>query len=121
MMHMKVNGRSIPYPNDFTMKKEDHIVGEIKTASGATYADVNGWSYADTTLQWDTLLGDDLETLLTEMSGTFTLEFVNITGGLESVRAFRRSLEYQKTEIMHDGSVVWRDVTMEVSFPDAYN
>lgn len=121
MDFLKINNRSIPYPNNFNMKKVNNVVAEIKTLSGRRIADVNGWCYEDQSFTWDTLLNEHLDALLDETTTDFVLEFVNTRGEVERVNAARISLEAEKTQFKEDGTLVWKDITLEVMFPDAYN
>lgn len=121
MDYLTINGYRIPYPNDFTMERVPNIVAEVKTLSGRTIADINGWKYADQTLQWDTLLDGDLLNLLTATQGnTLTLEFVDLDGESVTVNAIKTSRVSTKTRLKHDNAIVWSNIALSLSFPDCY-
>lgn len=121
MQYMNINGYSIPYPNNFTLQKVPNIVNEMQTLTGKTVADVNGWKYGDTELQWDTLLDADLQNLLAAISSnTFEVIFKDIDGIDHTVNAVFRGRANVKTPMFHKGVTVWNDVKIELSFPDCY-
>ena len=124
MDYLKINGQyRIPYPNGFTMKKTANITSEYTTITGKRMGDIYGWTYEDQTFSWDTLREDELQTLLNQtnpMNGTFTLTFTDVEDGLKTINAIRVSRVLTKTRFKRDGYIVWKDVQMEVRFPDAY-
>lgn len=120
MDYITINNKQIPYPNDFQMKKTPNKVGTITTMSGKTISDVNGWKYANTTMQWDTLLETDLQNLLTAISDNeFQITFADIDGN-HTVNAVLESRVNTKTRFRDNGNIVWKDINIEVSFPDCY-
>ena len=121
MQYITINGYDIPYPNDFQLQKVPNIVNEITTLTGKVVADVNGWRYGDTTLSWGTLLDGDLQNLLAAISASsFTVTFKDIDGVDHSVTAVLRNRANVKTPMFHRGKTVWRDVSVQLSFPDCY-
>lgn len=121
MQYITINGYDIPYPNDFTLQKVPNIVNEITTLTGKVVADVNGWRYGDTDLQWGTLLDGDLQNLLAAISApSFTVSFKDIDGADHTVTAVLRNRANVKTPHFHRGATVWRDVSIQLSFPDCY-
>ena len=124
MDYLKINGQyRIPYPNGFTMKKTANITSEYTTITGKRMGDINGWIYEDQTFSWDTLKEEELQILLREtnpMNGTFTLNFVDAEDGEKTINAMRVSRVLTKTRFKRNGYIVWKDVQMEVRFPDAY-
>lgn len=121
MQYIAINGYDIPYPNDFTLQKVPNIVNEITTLTGKVVADVNGWRYGDTELQWGTLLDGDLQNLLAAISApSFTVSFKDIDGADHTVTAVLRNRANVKTPHFHRGETVWRDVSIQLSFPDCY-
>lgn len=121
MMYMTINGYQIPYPNGFEMQRVPNIVGEITTMTGRTIADINGWKYADTTLNWDTLLNEDLQNLLAAVSvPSFDITFIDIDGNTNTVEAVFRGMTQKKTPIFENGRTVWRDLQVALSFPNCY-
>ena len=116
-----INDEVLPYPNDFQMQKVPNIVNEMVTLSGKTIADVNGWKYADTTLKWDTLLDQDLQRLLSAISAfQFDVTFTDISGTW-TVEAILKHRTNVKTPMFHNGATVWKDVEVELSFPNCYH
>ena len=121
LQYITINGYEIPYPNDFTLQKVPNIVNEITTLTGKVVADVNGWRYGDTELQWGTLLDGDLQNLLAAISApSFTVSFKDIDGADHTVTAVLRNRANVKTPHFHRGATVWRDVSIQLSFPDCY-
>lgn len=121
MDYITINGQSIPYPNDFTMKKVPRVVSEIETMNGTTIADISGWKYDDTTLQWDTLLDDDLQKLLAAISSNiFTVVFEDIDGQ-HAVQAILTERQNVKTPLFKDGNLIWSDIHIGLSFPECYS
>ena len=121
MQYININGYSIPYPNSFSMKKVPRIVCEMETLDGSIVADVAGWRYDDTTLQWDTLLDADLRNLLLALdaSAAFPITFNDIDGE-RTVNAIYRGRSNVKTPMFHNGVTVWKDIQVELTLPDAY-
>lgn len=121
MQYMDINGFSVPYPNSLELQRVPNIVNEITTLTGKVVADVNGWRYGDTTLQWDTLLNQDLENLLTAISvSSFPVTFNDIDGVSHTVNAVLKGRANVKTPIFEPNAVLWRDVSISLSFPDCY-
>lgn len=122
MDYININGYTIPYPNDFQMRKVPNKVASITTMSGKTLNDINGWKYDNTTLQWDTLLDSDLSNMLAAISNSqFELTFTNIDGETETVNAVLESRVSTKTRRKHNGKILWKDINVEISFPDCYH
>lgn len=123
MDYIQINGVLIPYPNGFTMTKVANIVNELVTMTGDTIADINGWKYADTTLEWDFLYESDLQNVLSgtdPLNGTFTLTFDDVENGQITVNAFRRSRVSVKTRYKENGRIVFTGIELTIAFPDAY-
>lgn len=121
MDYITINGYSIPYPNDFTMKKVPRIVSEIETLNGTVIADYDGWKYDDTSLQWDTLLDADLQNLLSAISANiFSITFNDIDGS-HTVQAILKSRTNVKTPLFKDGNLIWSDIQIDLSFPERYS
>lgn len=120
MDYITIGGKIVPYPNDFTLEKVPNLVSEITTMSGQTLYDKNGWKYADTELKWDTLLEKDLTNLLDGISRSpFVINCEDIDGP-KSINAILKSRVNVKTRLKHKGKIVWRDISVTVSFPDCY-
>lgn len=120
MDYLTINGYSVPYPNDFTMKKVPRIVSEIETLNGTIIADVDGWKYAETTLQWDTLLDADLQNLLAAISANiFPITFKDIDG-TKTVQAILTEQTNVKTPLFKDGVLIWSDIQVGLAFPECF-
>lgn len=112
---------TLPYPNDFQMKRILNKVGTITTLSGKQISDFNGYKYADTTLQWDTLLDTDLQNLLHALEDwEFSITFSDIDGA-HTYNAIPESRVSTKSRFKHNGNIVWKDIQLTVSFPDCYS
>lgn len=121
MDYIELDGLRVPYPNSFKMERVPNKVAELTTMSGRNIADINGWKYSDTTLQWDTLLDQDLQNLLDAISSfSFTLKFNDIDGE-HIVNAILTSRVNTKSRYKRGGEIVWRDVNITLSFPDCYH
>lgn len=121
MQYITINGYDVPYPNDFQLQKVPNIVNEITTLTGKVIADVNGWRYGDTELVWGTLLDADLQNLLAAISdNTFPVTFLDIDGTEQTVNAVFKGRANVKTPHFHNGVTVWKDVRVQLSFPDCY-
>lgn len=120
MDYIKINGYNIPYPNSFTLEKVPNVVAEIATMKG-TQADINGMKYADTSLNWDTLIGEDYQNLLTAISEyTFKLECFDADGNRIELDAVRGSFSFEKTQFKYGGQILFSGLKLEVSFPSVY-
>ena len=121
MQYITINGYDIPYPNDFQLQRVPNIVNEMTTLTGKVVADVNGWHYGDTDLTWNTLLDGDLQNLLAAISSSsFPVKFKDIDGLEHTVNAVLKNRANIKTPMFHRGATVWRDVSIQLSFPDCY-
>ena len=121
LQYITINGYDIPYPNDFELQKVPNIVNEMVTLTGRTVADINGWKYADVELRWDTLLDADLQNLLAAIADNeFQVTFKDIDGSYHTVNAVFRGRANVKTPMFHRGVTVWKNVTVQLSFPDCY-
>lgn len=121
LQYITINGYDIPYGNDMTLQKVPNIVNEMVTLTGKTVADINGWKYADVELRWGTLLDADLQNLLAAISNnTFQVTFKDIDGADHTVSAVFKGRANVKTPMFHRGATVWKDVTVQLSFPDCY-
>ena len=121
LQYITIDGKQIPYPNNFTLQKVPNIVNEMTTLTGKTVADVNGWKYADTELSWDTLLDEDLQNLLDAIQyNTFQISFYDLDGTEQTVNAVFKGRANVKTPIFYNGATLWKDVSVSLSFPDCY-
>lgn len=122
MDYLTINGKSIPYPKKFEMKKAPNIVAELTTMSGKNIADVNGWKYANVTLEWGALYPEDLNRLiLATADPSFTVTFLDKDGTTKTVNAILRSFKKAKTLVRYGDKYVWDGVAVELSFPDCYS
>lgn len=121
MQYMNINGYSVPYPNGFTLAKVPNIVNEMTTLTGKVVADINGWRYADTELKWDTLLDEDLSNLLTAISDSvFQITVEDIDGESHTINAVLKGRTNVKTPLFKDNETIWKNVSINLSFPDCY-
>ena len=121
MQYLDINGYSVPYSNSLSLQKVPNIVNEITTLTGKIVADVNGWRYADTDLNWDTLLNRDLENLLSAISdNAVPITFLDIDGVTHTVNAVLKGRANVKTPIFVNGDILWKNVTVSLTFPDCY-
>lgn len=121
MKYIKINDYAIPYPNGFTMTRVPNKVAEYTTMSGKTLADVNGWKYDKTSMEWGTLLNEHLQILLQAVNDMeFQLEFEDIDGEIKTIKAITESTVAVKTRATVNGKIVWKDISLSVSFPDCY-
>lgn len=121
LQYITINGQKIPYPNDFTLQKVPNIINEMTTLTGKIVADINGWRYGDTDLEWDTLLDEDLQNLLSAISDpSFTISFKDIDGAEHSVTAVFKGRANVKTPMFYQNMTVWKNVSVSLSFPDCY-
>ena len=115
LQYITINGYDIPYPNDFELQKVPNIINEMQTLTGKTVADINGWKYGDVELRWGTLLDEDLQNLLAAIADNeFQISFKDIDGADHTVNAVFKGRANVK------GVTVWRDVSVQLSFPDCY-
>lgn len=116
----------LPYPKKFEMQKVPNIVSEITTMTGQTYADINGWKYANTTIEWGALYPEDLQKLVGSMGvvkygPAFTLTFIDANKQTQTVNAVLRGFHNAKTLArQRNGDYVWEGVSIDLSFPDCY-
>lgn len=121
LQYITINGQQVPYPNDFQLQRVPNIVNEMQTLTGKTVADINGWKYGDTELAWDTLLDEDLQNLLVAISdSSFNITFSDIDGAEHTVTAVYKGRANIKTPVFYKGLTVWKDVRVQLSFPDCY-
>lgn len=124
MDYLKINGKSLPFCNGFTMNQVPNLVNEVTLMNGNTQADIVGWRYDDTTLKWDYLKENDLNTLLSEtdpIRGTFEFSFYEPgSNGYKTVNALRKGRVIVKTRYKEAGEIVWTGIEIDLSFPDAY-
>lgn len=112
---IKINNTEILRPSDFELTKEDVYAGEYRTNTGRLIADVIGWKYADFTLSWD-MLPNDMISVLTNLTGEATLEFED-SDGSHTETIIRGGFQNTPTRFTNpDGSVVWKNVNVEVRF-----
>lgn len=121
MDYLQINNQNLPYPKSFTMQKVPNVVAEITTMTGQTYADINGWKYADTTIEWGSLYPEDLQRLVSAVSSpSFNIQFINENGQTTTVRAILRGFNKSKTLARYGNKYVWEGVGITLSFPDCY-
>ena len=108
----------LPYPNDFTMKKEKILAGEYTTLTGQVLGDVVGWRYADFTLEWDTLTENDLQALLGACDdASFSLTFYDPQGS-QTISLTALSRAVVKTRFIEFGVPKWKGIKIPVRCND---
>lgn len=118
MDYITINGKSIPYPNGFSPKKTAKKANAVTTLSGKDIADIIGHKYETTTMKWDTLVDQDLSNLIQALSAdTFSVTFADMEG-THTVNAVLESSLTVKSQFRNNGNIVWRDISVEISFPD---
>lgn len=120
----RTNGTSflVPYPNDFTMKKEKIIAAEYQTLTGQTLGDVVGWKYSDFTLQWDTLTESMLQNVLAACDDTsFNFTFLDPAAGELTISLTALSRATVKTRYKENGVIKWRDIKIPVRCNNVYS
>lgn len=124
MNYITINGVQYPHPIDFAMQKTPNIVSTIKTMSGKSISDVNGWKYDDVQLKWEWISETVLRSLLSATADgeIFTFGFCDPeTGALKTVNAYRTSSTCMETRSLDtSGNAVWKNIQIEFSFPDCY-
>lgn len=113
-----------PYPKHFEMQVVPNIVNEIHTMSGNTLYDVNGWKYADTTIEWGTLYPEKLHDLIYIVNqakvNDLYLEYVDPEGTAQSIKAVIKNFKKAKTLVRYGSDYVWEGVALTLSFPECY-
>ena len=116
--------RDIPYPKKFEMHKVPNIVNELHTMSGNVLYDVNGWKWADTTLEWGALYPETLEDLLeiTEVAklNELYMQFLDTDGETKEVRAVIKEFKKAKTLVKYGNRYVWDGLSLTLSFPECH-
>ena len=124
MDFIEVNGNKIPYSNSMEMNQVPNIVNEVMTMNGNMQADINGWKYEDTSLDWDYLEERYINTLLTEtdpLNGPFELSFYGPgSNTYKTVKAIRIGRVVVKTRFKRNGVIVWTGIRLDLRFPEAY-
>ena len=116
-----INGQRLPYPKSFKMEKTPNIACELETMSGKRIADVNGWRYADTSIEWGALYPEDLKRLVAATADpSFKITFHTDDGEAMAVNAILRSFTRSRTLVQYGDDFVWEGVGINVSFPDCY-
>ena len=120
---ISIDNKTIYRGNDFTLQREYIYAGEYETCTGKRLADLVGWRYADVTITWDslpqTMFSDILGLSGTAVDFTFSNELdASVT---ESV--FPQVISSQATRLTnpYDGSVVWKNVSLQLKFINAHN
>lgn len=117
---IQINGSEIFRPSDFELERTDVYSGEYTTCTGAVIADRIGWKYADLELKYDTLPDDQMNVLL-GMTGASTLTFTD-SDGEHSETVIRMGFTHTPTRMTaYDGSVLWKDVGVQLRFINVHN
>ena len=120
------NTYDLPMPKHFEMQKTPNIVNELHTMSGNILYDINGWKYADTTIEWGVLYPEMLKRLLNdvirraELNNTLYLEFTDAEGNAQSILTVVKNFKSAKTLVKYGNEYVWEGVAVTLSFPECY-
>lgn len=122
MDYITIGGRQVPYPNNFQMQATENVVAQVTLLNGSVVGDYNGYRFENTTMQWDTLLETDLQNLLEATSTTtFNVTYKDITGTEITVLARKVSRVETKTRFHRNGNAIWKDIQLELAFPNVYH
>lgn len=115
----------LPYPKSLELQVVPNIVNEIHTMSGKTLYDINGWKYADTTIEWGSLYPEMLERLIHVVEDgptcdSLTMEFIQPDGTTKEITVVIKNFKKAKTLVRYGDDYVWEGVSLQVSFPECY-
>ena len=118
------SSEQLPYPKTFEMQVVPNIVNEIHTMSGNVLYDVNGWKYADTTIEWGTLYPEMLERLMRVVNkakvNDLYIEYVDPKGEAKSVKTVIKNFKKAKTLARYGSDYVWEGVALQLTFPECF-
>lgn len=118
--YIYLNGIQYIRPSGFQIQREDIYAGEYETCTGKIIGDRIGWRYSNMTLTFDSLPNDKLQEL-SGLNEPVELYFVD-DDGEHSEQVIRTGFANTPTRFTHpDGSVVWRNVSVQLRFIDAHN
>lgn len=118
--YIQINGTNIIRPNDFAPQKEQVYAGEITTHSGKTIADLIGWRWSDLEMKWDILPQSQMR-FLAGLSGENTITFTDAVGESHTEKFRLISHVSTNTRVTRpDGSQIWKDVTLSISFIETH-
>ena len=122
MDYITINGINLPYPETLEMQRIPNIVAQLRTMTGKDIADVNGWKWADTSIQWKSLYPEDLKRLINavQSSTSFTVTFKDADGTTRTVNAILKGFKHSKTLVKIRDKYVWQDISITLMFPDCY-
>ena len=119
---MTIDYTAFPYPSKFTMVKAPNIVCEYTTMGGDIRADVNGFRWEDTTLEWSSLEQSDLSALSAIADQhTFDIQFKDATQQVKTVTAINRGMSFSKMRYLNNGNYVFEDVKLALTFPEVFS
>lgn len=107
-------------PNDFTVGHDDIYAGEYTTGNGSIRADRVGWKYSDTTLEFDELTTDEVNTL-SGMHGAIKFYFDDNDGPHEETVIIQSFGNTATRFTLPDGSTVWKNIQISLRFVNAYD
>ena len=118
------SSEQLPYPKTFEMQVVPNIVNEIHTMSGNVLYDVNGWKYADTTIEWGTLYPEMLERLIQVVNkakvNDLFIEYIDPKGEAKPVKTVIRNFKKAKTLARYGSDYVWEGVSLQLTFPECF-
>lgn len=108
--------------NDFTLQREYIYAGEYETCTGRRIADLVGWRYADITIQWDALPEAMLSDIMALTGDAVDLTFTDELGISVTESVIPKIISSQATRLTnpYDGSAVWRNVQLQLTFVNAH-
>lgn len=120
---IKIDDNTIYKGNDFTLQREYIYAGEYETCTGKRIADVVGWRYADTTIEWDTLPQDMLNYILHLTGKRVIFSFKNEYGVNIPEYVIPQVISSQATRFTDPttGKPVWKNIQLQLRFVEAHN
>ncbi len=120
---IQIDNKTIYRGNEFTLQREYIYAGQYETCTGKRVADLVGWRYADLTINWDTLPDAMFEDILDLSGEAVNFTFSNEKGQSVTEEVVPQIISSQATRLTnpYDGSIIWRDISLQVQFTEAHN
>ncbi len=117
-----IDNHEIYRGNDFTLSREFLYAGEVETCTGKRCADLVGWRYADTTIQWDALPDGQLQSILALSGEQVEFTFTNEEDESVTETVIPRALASTATRHTgRDGKAIWKGISLQIQFINAHN
>lgn len=121
MKIFKIDGEQIYPPNDFKMVVVKNLIESVTLYNGSKQYDYSGYRYGDSTWQWGGLPEGHLNILLrAAQNSEFILTFEDALEGVREIKCCCISRVAAKHRITKNGKPFWKNIEVEVTFPDAY-